>query len=276
MFDIYPIAADSLVDLKPLLDRSVGYEVTLQDEVEYFRSLTSSNGFYARNSKGHAVGFIRSFEFEPTWSLIEFYVDPDCGHRKLLAYELFQKFQVHLSSKSNYRWRVDLLYSDSEMNEVVQELEFASEVKIFRCFELDLKSVKQKALQNELLKSGDPMEAATVLSFLSPVSEYDAQMWMNEDQMRLLKLNDEIVCLAQVFFNDDSAEIVRISTSPKYQAQGYGSRLIDQLIQEVAMKKIPRLYLKVEEKNEAAVEFYKKLGFQENVGLKQYWYSKNA
>lgn len=276
MFDIYPIAVDSLVDLKPLLDRSAGYEVTLQDEVEYCQRLTNSNGLYARSSNGRVAGFIRSFEFEPTWSLIEFYVDPDCGHRKRLAYELFQKFQGHLSSKAHYRWRVDLLYSDTEMNEVVQSLEFADEVKIFRYFELDLKAVKQKERHLDLIQKADPMEVASVLSFLSPVSEYDAQMWMNEDQLRILKLNDEIICVAQVFINEDSAEIVRISTSPKFKSKGFGSQLVDQFIQDMAASQIPRLFLKVEEKNEAAIGFYKKLGFQENISLKQYWYSKNV
>lgn len=275
MFDIYPISVDSLSYLKPLFDRSAGYEVTLQDEVEYFQRQTRSNGLYARNSTGQVVGFVRSFEFEPTWSLIEFYVDLNCGHRKLLASELFQKFQVEFSLKANHRWRVDLLFSDVEMNEVVQESKFADEFKIFRYFELDLKSVKLKDQQLILVKSGDPMEAATVLSFLSPVSEYDAQMWINDDKLRILKMNNEIICVAQVFIHDDCAEIVRISTKPQYRAHGYGSKLIDQLVQELVTQKIPWLFLKVEDKNEEAIGFYQKLGFQENKGLKQYWYSKN-
>ena len=276
MFEIYPIAADSLFDLKPLLDRSAGYEVSLQDEVKYFQKLTNSNGFYARTSQGRVAGFIRSFEFEPTWGLIEFFVDLDCGHRKILAYELLQKFQGQLSSKANYRWRVDLLFSDNEMNEVVQSLEFADEVKIFRYFELDLKAVKQKERHLDLVQKADPMEVASVLSFLSPVSEYDAQMWMNEDQLRILKLNSEIICVAQVFINEESAEIVRISTSPKYKSKGFGTQLVDQFVQDMAASQIPRLFLKVEEKNEAAIGFYKKLGFQEDTSRKQYWYSKNV
>ncbi len=275
MFDIFQIAVDSLVDLKPLLDKSAGYEVALQDEVEYFQRLTNSNGFYARSANGRVAGFVRSFQFEPTCSLIEFYVDPDCGHRKLLAYELFQKFQDQLKSKTEHRWRVDLLHSDTEMNEVIQDLQFADEIKIFRYFEIDPKSVNLVDPETSLDQSADPMDVATVLSFLSPVSEYDAQMWMNDEQLRILKLNSEIICVAQVFINDDSAEIVRISTHPEYKSQGYGAKLMAQFIQELRLKKISRLFLKVEEKNEQAMRFYNKLGFQENVSLKQYWYSKN-
>ncbi len=276
MFDIYPLAVDSLIDLKPLLDRSAGYEVTLQDEVEYFQRLTNSNGFYARTANGRVAGFIRSFQFEPTWSLIEFFVDPDCGHRKLLAYELFQKFQGQLKLKTDHRWRVDVLHSDTEMNEVIQSLQFADEVKIFRYFEMDLQSARTQEQESHLIQSADPMDVAKVLSFLSPVSEYDAQMWMNEDQLRILKVKNDVVCAAQVFINDDCAEIVRISTHPEYKSQGHGSKLIAEFIQELAIKKIPRLFLKVEDKNEEAVGFYKKLGFQENTSLKQYWYSKTV
>jgi ribosomal protein S18 acetylase RimI-like enzyme len=276
MFDIYPIAVDSLVDLKPLLDRSAGYEVTLQDEVEYFQRLTNSNGFYARTANGRVAGFVRSFQFEPTWSLIEFYVDPDFGYRKLLAYELFQKFQGQLNLKTDHRWRVDILHSDTEMNEVIQALEFADEVKIFRYFNLDLGTVKMMNQPAGIVKSADPMDVAEVLSFLSPVSEYDAQMWMNDDQIRILKIKNDVVCAAQVFINDDCAEIVRISTNPQFKSQGYGSKLIAEFIQELVFKKIPRLFLKVEDKNETAVGFYKKLGFQENTSLRQYWYSKTV
>jgi len=73
----------------------------------------------------------------------------------------------------------------------------------------------------------------------------------------------------------DEGEIARIAVLKKYQNQGVGSHLIGELEKLCRQKGVDKLFLEVRESNRTAVNFYRKLGFENN-GIRRKYYAEPA
>lgn len=72
----------------------------------------------------------------------------------------------------------------------------------------------------------------------------------------------------------DELHLLKIATASAYRRRGIATALIEYVSNE--FKKASILYLEVREKNTAARNFYKKLGFVENGVRKNYYADDNA
>lgn len=85
------------------------------------------------------------------------------------------------------------------------------------------------------------------------------------------KQENQIVGFAGVIILPDDVEITNIVTKKSERKKGIGKILLDKLIQ-MAFELEKDISLEVNEKNEAAINLYKKAGFKE-VGIRKKYYN---
>ena len=85
------------------------------------------------------------------------------------------------------------------------------------------------------------------------------------------KQENQIVGFAGVIILPDDVEITNIVTKKSERKKGIGKLLLDKLIQ-MAFELEKDISLEVNEKNEAAINLYKKAGFKE-VGIRKKYYN---
>jgi len=73
----------------------------------------------------------------------------------------------------------------------------------------------------------------------------------------------------------DTADILNIGVDPDFKRQGYGSGLINHLIEELRKRNICKILLEVRAGNKSAIQFYKKQGF-EKISVRKNYYMKNS
>ena len=88
------------------------------------------------------------------------------------------------------------------------------------------------------------------------------------------KIDENIVGFAGVIILPDDAEITNIVTRKDMRKKGIGKLLLDKLIQ-MAFELKKDISLEVNEENNAAINLYKKAGFEEIGIRKKYYNGKN-
>ena len=73
----------------------------------------------------------------------------------------------------------------------------------------------------------------------------------------------------------DSADILNIGIDPDFKRQGYGSALLNHLIEELKKRHISEILLEVRAGNKSAIRFYKRQGFKE-ISVRKNYYMKNS
>ena len=73
----------------------------------------------------------------------------------------------------------------------------------------------------------------------------------------------------------DTADILNIGVDPDFKRQGYGSGLINHLIEELRKRNICKILLEVRAGNKSAIQFYKRQGFKE-ISVRKNYYMKNS
>ena len=73
----------------------------------------------------------------------------------------------------------------------------------------------------------------------------------------------------------DSADILNIGIDPYFKRQGYGTGLLNHLIEELRKRKIGEIFLEVRAGNKSAIQFYKRQGFKE-ISVRKNYYIKNS
>jgi len=105
------------------------------------------------------------------------------------------------------------------------------------------------------------------------LGEYITQTWgwdeelqrkMHENEMKtenifLIQFNDEIIGTVGINNNNNEIIISRMYIVDKFQSKGFGSRIIEEIIEENPAKKIKLGVLKV---NTRAKKLYERLGFE--------------
>ena len=73
----------------------------------------------------------------------------------------------------------------------------------------------------------------------------------------------------------DSADILNIGIEPDFKRQGYGTSLLNHLIEELRKRDIGEILLEVRARNKPAIQFYKRQGF-EGISVRKNYYTKNS
>lgn len=73
----------------------------------------------------------------------------------------------------------------------------------------------------------------------------------------------------------DTADILNIGIDPDFKRQGYGTALLNCLIEELRKKDIGEILLEVRAANKSAIQFYKKQGFEE-ISVRKNYYTINS
>ncbi|NLK63346.1 MAG: ribosomal protein S18-alanine N-acetyltransferase [Fusobacteria bacterium] len=72
----------------------------------------------------------------------------------------------------------------------------------------------------------------------------------------------------------DEAEIIRVAVDKSYRNKGYGRNLICNIISNLKIKNITKIFLEVRESNVSAISLYKKAGFYE-INIRKNYYPDN-
>ena len=73
----------------------------------------------------------------------------------------------------------------------------------------------------------------------------------------------------------DTADILNIGIDSDFKRQGYGTGLLNHLIEELRKRHIGEILLEVRAGNRPAIQFYKKQGFEE-ISVRKNYYMKNS
>jgi len=73
----------------------------------------------------------------------------------------------------------------------------------------------------------------------------------------------------------DTADILNIGIDPDFKRQGYGTALLNHLIEELKKRNIGEILLEVRAGNKSAIQFYKRQGFEE-ISVRKNYYTKNS
>ena len=127
-----------------------------------------------------------------------------------------------------------------------------------------------------------PVEIQSVLSIEEHNSDYPwSQLQFNtsiENSNNLcyyLSLDDKTIGYLIALLAGDTADILNIGIDPDFKRQGYGSALLNQLIEELRKRDIGEILLEVRAGNKSAIQFYKKQGFEE-ISVRKNYYTKNS
>ncbi len=82
----------------------------------------------------------------------------------------------------------------------------------------------------------------------------------DEDAMHFGVINDNnLVCVASIYLNGETARLRKFATLQNYQKQGIGSSLIKHILSTLPSSGVSHLWCDV---RESAIIFYKKFGFE--------------
>ena len=72
-------------------------------------------------------------------------------------------------------------------------------------------------------------------------------------------LNNQLVSVASVYLNNNSARLRKFATLPEVQGQGIGTKLLNHVLSTIKHEKINHFWC---DARESAIEFYKRFGMQ--------------
>lgn len=72
--------------------------------------------------------------------------------------------------------------------------------------------------------------------------------------------NNQLVCVASIYLDGTQARLRKFATLPDYQAQGFGSAMIQYIVQFLAQHQISKFWC---DARESALPFYQRFGMQE-------------
>ena len=90
-----------------------------------------------------------------------------------------------------------------------------------------------------------------------------------------LSMNGKTIGYLIAMLAADTADILNIGIDPDFKRQGYGTALLNHLIEELKKRNIGEILLEVRAGNKSAIQFYKRQGFEE-ISVRKNYYTKNS
>jgi len=88
-------------------------------------------------------------------------------------------------------------------------------------------------------------------------------------------LNGKTIGYLIAMLAEDTADILNIGIDTDFQRKGYGTALLNHLIEELRKRDIGEIFLEVRAGNKSAIQFYKRQGFEE-ISVRKNYYTKNS
>jgi len=274
MMRLMPIDLPKLASMQKILSDSAGYETSMEDELEYFRTTNPKSWFAAVADSDIPIGFIRSFSQGPDWTLGEIFVSQESAHRTETARVLGMAFLKENNFEKGHRLRFDVSKFDIDINRALQELGLSDEKKEFLYFEMPLRLADATQPTLPVIRDSDYADISEALVNLHPVTLLEITDWVQNNQLRVSKNGESIVSVAQLVFYTDSVEIVRFATKKSDLRKGNAQILLSNICAEMSNLRYKKIFLKVESIRQPAISCYKKMGFQEITSKAQVWHSK--
>lgn len=88
--------------------------------------------------------------------------------------------------------------------------------------------------------------------------------------------NDQIVgyCIIQIVL--DEASLFNLAIHPQYQRQGLAKKLLSYALEQLSIRQISTIWLEVRASNQAAIQLYEQLGFNQFSIRKNYYPIKDG
>lgn len=265
---INKITEHDLPQLKPLLDQSAGYEISLSDETEYFKTEKPSNWFLASRD-GRSVGFVRCFP-QGDWGTAEFFID----ETDPLAESLLKTFIDQSYFSNGFRLRFEVPVSNRSLIELLKKTGVKDKVETYCRYEIDLAGIPQNTISAYKARPEDVLQVKASFENLHPVAESEILKWINKENVYANRLNDEIASAAQVLIYGEHAEIIRVATNKGFLNRGCAFSLLSSVHSNLKSQGIKNIFLKVDQKKEPARSLYEKLGYNHNKSKDEVWLSK--
>ena len=126
------------------------------------------------------------------------------------------------------------------------------------------------------------LEIPSVLSIEEQNSDYPwsqhqftTSIENNNNLCYCLSLDGRTIGYLIAMLAGDTADILNIGIDPDFKRQGYGTALLNHLIEEFRKRNIGEILLEVRTGNKSVIHFYKKQGFKE-ISVRKNYYTKNS
>jgi ribosomal-protein-alanine N-acetyltransferase len=106
----------------------------------------------------------------------------------------------------------------------------------------------------------------TLATFAGLLRRENTRLWVAESA-------GEVVGYAAVWMVAEQAELGDIAVAERWRRRGVGTRLLEAVLEEMAVVGIREIFLEVRVSNEAAQRLYRRYGFEE-VGRRPGYYTK--
>ena len=274
---VLPITAKDLRRLKPLLDQSAGYDVSLEEEETYFDPDTVRN-WRQLVFQEECLGFIRAFP-QANWGSVELFArQTDSFEREWIQRTLLKEFLEASAYASGFRLRLELNAVTSTFAPMAMELGFRDRVENFLLYEIapTLACSEQPAKKVRFAVPAETAQVTEVFQNLHPVTQKEVQLWILKQEVFVAaERSCTIHCAAHIQISDTTSEleIVRIASHVDSLRQGHAKVLLTGLHQHFAQTKA-RIFLKVDALKVPARRLYEKLGYRRKLEADQIWLSK--
>ncbi len=84
----------------------------------------------------------------------------------------------------------------------------------------------------------------------------------NPDLCLIAKIDEKVIGVIMGGFDGRRGYVHHLAIDPEYQKKGYGTLLIDELIERFQQKRVHKIHLFIEKHNEEVIAFYAKLGWE--------------
>ena len=146
-------------------------------------------------------------------------------------------------------------------------------------------TIKTKPTTRRTSISFNKLSSIEIPSVLS-IEEHNSDYPWSQDQFTTSIENSNNLCYCLSFNGRtigylitmlamDTADILNIGIDSDFKRQGYGTGLLNHLIEELKKKDIGEILLEVRAGNKSAIQFYKKQGFEE-ISVRKNYYTKNS
>lgn len=98
-----------------------------------------------------------------------------------------------------------------------------------------------------------------------PMKDIETKMGFQPDLFLVAVLGDQVVGSVMAGYEGHRGWLNYLAVAPEQQHKGYGRKLVEKAVAELEKLGCPKVNLQVRDDNAAAAEFYKHLGFKEDL-----------
>lgn len=91
--------------------------------------------------------------------------------------------------------------------------------------------------------------------------EIERMLQLNPDLFLIGKIDEKIIGVVMGGFDGRRGYVHHLAIDPKYQKKGFGKMLVEELLKKFREKKVHKIHLFIEKRNDV-ITFYQKLGWE--------------